>query len=72
MSSSEGVALHPTLQSMFRQHLNDSATVIGSLRVPLEISVSDLEALIKLVRVQLVGREDSECLRVELDDLGDV
>lgn len=31
MASSEGITLHPTLEGMLRQHLNDSTTLIGSL-----------------------------------------
>ena len=60
MSSSQGVTLQPTLEGMFREHLDNPTTIVGSLGVPLEIPVSDLETFVKLVRVELVRREDSE------------
>lgn len=72
MSTRQGVTLQPSLQSMFRQHLYNSTAVVGRLWVPLEVSVSDLEAFVELVRVELVGREDAERLGVEFDDFGDV
>jgi hypothetical protein len=72
VSTSEGVALQPTLQSVLGEHLNDSTTVVGGLGVPLEIPVGDLETLVKLVGGEFVGREDSERLGVHLDDLGNV
>jgi hypothetical protein len=40
---------------VFGKHLDDSTTVIGSLGIPLEVPVSDLEALIKLVGGEFVG-----------------
>jgi hypothetical protein len=72
MSSSQGVTLQPTLKSMLREHLNNPTTVVGSLGIPLEVPVSDLETFVKLVGVELVGREDSEGFGVHLDDFGDV
>jgi hypothetical protein len=72
MSSSQGVTLQPTLKGMFREHLNNPTTIVGSLGIPLEVPVSDLETFVKLVGVELIGREDSECLGVHLDDFGDV
>lgn len=72
MSSGKSVTLEPSLQSVFRQHFDDSTTVVCGLGVPLEVSVSDLETFIELVGVELVGREDSECLGVHFDHLGDV
>lgn len=72
MSSSQGVTLQPTLESMFRKHLDNPTTVVGSLGVPLEVSVSDLETLVELVGGELVGGEDSESLGVHLDHFGNV
>jgi len=60
MSSSQGVTLQPTLKSVLREHLNNPSTIVGSLGIPLEVPVGDLETFIKLVGVELVGREDSE------------
>jgi hypothetical protein len=57
---------------MFGKHLDNSTTIVGSLGIPLEVPVSDLETFVKLVGVELIGREDSECLGVHLDDFGDV
>lgn len=72
MSSSQGVTLQPTLEGMFGQHLNDPTTVVGSFGIPLEVPVSDFETFVKLVGVELVGREDSESLGVHLDDFSDI
>lgn len=57
---------------MFREHLNNPTTVVGSLGIPLEVPVGDFETFVKLVGVELVRREDSESLGVHLDDFGDV
>ena len=72
MSSSQGVTLQPTLKGMFREHLNNPTTIVGSLGIPLEVPVSDFETFVKLVGVELVRREDSERFGVHLDDFGDV
>jgi len=72
MSSSQGVTLQPTLEGMFGEHLNNPTTVVGSFGIPLEVPVSDLETFVKLVGVELVGREDSESLGVHLDDFSDI
>ena len=72
MPSSQGITLQPTLKSMFREHLDNPTTVVGSLGIPLEVPVGDLEAFVELVGVELIGREDSECLWVHLDNFGNV
>jgi hypothetical protein len=72
MSPSQGVTLQPTLESVFGKHFDDPTTIVGSLGIPLEVSVSDLETFVKLVRVEFIGREDSESLGVHLDDFGNV
>lgn len=57
---------------MLGKHLDNPTTVVGSLGIPLEVSVGDLEAFVELVRVELIRREDSESLGVHLDDLRNI
>jgi hypothetical protein len=72
MSSSQGITLQPALESVFRKHLDNPTTIVGSFGIPLEVPVSDLETLVELVGVELVGRKDSESLGVHLDDFCNV
>jgi len=57
---------------MFREHLNDPTTIVGSLGIPLEVPVGDLQTFVQLVGGELIGREDSESLGVHLDNFGNV
>lgn len=68
MTTSQGVPLHPPLQSVLREHLDDPTTVIGGLGIPLEVAVGDLESSIELVGGELVGGEDPERVGVHLDN----
>jgi len=72
MSTSQRVSLHPALERVFGQHLDDSAAIVSGLGIPLEVSVRDFKSRVQLVRGDLVRREDSERVRVELNDLGHV
>jgi hypothetical protein len=72
MTPRQRVSLHPPLKRVLGQHLAHPAANVGRLGVPLEIAVRDAKALVELVRVELVGREDAERGRVELDNLLEV
>ena len=65
MSTSQGITLHPSLESVLGEHLDDSATIVGRLisafilwetgafhsylGIPLEVSVGNLEGSVQLV-----------------------
>jgi hypothetical protein len=72
VTTGERVALHPTLESVLGEHFDDSAPDVGRFGVPLEVAVSDLEALVELVARQLIRREDAESLGVKFNDLGNI
>ena len=65
-ASCEGVSLHHTLASMFRQDFNNTTTAGARSNVPLEVSACVFEDGIELVRDELIGREDPECLWVSM------
>lgn len=86
MTTSQGVTLHPALKCVLGKHLNDSTAVLSRLTsactresavkaylwVPLEVSVGDLKSSVKLVRGDLIWRENTEGVHVEFDNFGDV
>lgn len=61
------VALHHPLARMLRQDLDDAASVPAGGDIPLEVAARVLEHGVKLVRDELVGREDAEGGRVPID-----
>ena len=51
---------------MFRQDFNNTTTAGARSNVPLEVSACVFEDGIELVRDELIGREDPECLWVSM------
>lgn len=67
----EGVALKHTLARMFGQDLDDSSTLVPGSDIPLEVTSAVTKDGVELVGDELIGREDTEALRVPRMDIAD-
>ncbi len=68
----EGVTLKHTLARMFGQDLDNSSTLVSGSHIPLEVTSAVTKDGVELVGNELIGREDTEALRVPRIDTAEL
>ena len=66
-SSGKGITLKHALASVLRQKLNDTSALRARSDIPLEVTAAISKDGVKLVRDELVGREDTESCWVPMN-----